>query len=46
MKSNARKRAPRLCVKGVGAEVGVWKAPAGSSENIRPVVAEMRRAIE
>ncbi len=39
-------RAARPCEKGVDAEVyAVAKHMAGSAENIRPVVAEMRRAI-
>ena len=47
MKSIAGKKPPRLCEKGMSAEAFAGgKAIAGSSENIRPVVAEMRRAIE
>ena len=39
-------RAAGPCKKGVDAEVyAVAKHMAGSAENIRPVVAEMRRAI-
>ena len=47
MMSIARYSRPRLCEKGVGAEVYTWRARvyAGSSEKIRPAVAEMRRAI-
>ena len=39
-------RAAKPCKKGVDAEVyAVARRMAGSTENIRPVVAEMRRAI-